>query len=225
MFDLKFARLVAEGELELLCPEMKLLVCPGYHEVAYSGSGIIRSNKEGRLYFKTVGGIPGVVRQRSGVVPGTIPRDADHLMLRATDDRGRTWNSNWLFAEPPLFSSVFERSLRTLTYADDDHHQSNSTVSILIPNAPELPFDMATNHETKIGEEVIRKGFTIDHHVHLFDQARATFWKRENRWLEIEGSGIQEALSTWPGLLCQSLEFLTAASIRPAVLVPPRRKS
>ena len=45
--DFRMAKSIVEGTLEFVCPVMRLLVCPEYHEAVLEGSGVVREAWEG----------------------------------------------------------------------------------------------------------------------------------------------------------------------------------
>src|SRR5688572_14130324 len=95
--EFELAKAVHGGELDLICTEMQLLRCPGYHDSLLDGTGVIRSDKQGRLSFEMVApmrGFPDIVK-REQRPHGQLHDPTDHAMLRAVDLRGREWRSNW----------------------------------------------------------------------------------------------------------------------------------
>ncbi len=221
--DLELAKAIKHGTLDLICPEMELLVYPGYHDIALKGPGVIRADNLGRLYFHMVapfrGPVPDVLLPSKA--PGEISSPGNHVMLRAVDENGREWRSNWMIVDlrnhVPLHNWCIRKNLVSLFHSST-RKSKNSSIQILIPDSPELPFDMATRSRKTVGDREIGGSSSIDNHVHFIGEAEVTFRRKEDRWLSIVETQPNAFSPTWPGPLCHALGFVTAQTLTPAVI-------
>jgi hypothetical protein len=221
---LELAKAIKEGTLDLVCPKMELLICPGYHDVALSGAGAIRSDNLGRLYFRLVspfGGLPPDVLLPSKP-RGEIFEPEDHVMLSATDEYGRGWRSDPVIVnlgnQIALPNWRVRKSISSLVHRETMGKSDDSSVEILIPNCPLLPLDTVTKTVKTVGD--LETGWTrsFDHHTHHIGDAVVTFCSEDDSWLSVRASSRNAFMPTWAGLLCQSLGFVTAQTIRPAIV-------
>ena len=219
------AKSIGDGTLDLICPQMELLVCPAYHESALAGSGVIRSNDKGQLYFKLTApftGKPHPALQRHRP-PGEVYEEHDHVMLRAVDQYGREWRSNWLLLHltmPTAQPSWFIRhNLERLICARATPLLKQSTMTLHIPAQDRLPFDQKTTETRCVGDRRISTGWSLDHHTCTLDDAEVTFRDRGDSWLSVTATRDSPIMPDWPGLICQALEFGTARRARPAVAI------
>ncbi len=222
--ELDLAKAIKNGTLDLICPEMELVVCPQYHEVALKGTGVIRADNLARLYFRMVAPFHGPVHDvlQPSKAPGEIYSLADHVMLRAIDEDGREWRSNPLIVN--LSSSIalgnwrIKKNIASLSHSVTRRKSDQSFIKILIPDTPALPFDMATHCRKTVGDREIAWSSSVDNHVHPIGEAKVTFRREEDRWLSIAATQPSAFLPAWPGLLCHALGFATAQTLRPAVI-------
>lgn len=222
--ELDFARAIKDGTLDLICPEMELLVCPGYHDVAVIGTGVIRSDKHGRLYFRMVWPMDGPCHEvlRPHKSPGEMYGPDDHVMLRAVDEAGREWRSNWMIVDVsgqiPIPNYRLRKNLATIMHSRTRTKSDQSFVRILIPDTPPLPFDALTQERKTVGEREIAWQSSLDHHTHQIGEAEVVFRRKGDNWLSVYASRKGPFMPTWPGLLCHALEFATAQTMTPAVV-------
>ncbi len=222
--ELELGKAIKHGTLDLICPEMELLVCPSYHDVALKGTGVIRSDNLARLYFRMVAPFRG--RTHEVLLPSNEPGEIyslrDHVMLRAIDEDGREWRSNPLIVNLhnviPLPNWSIKQNITSLFHSVVRKESEHSFIQILIPDSPELPFDMATHSRKTVGDREIGWSSSIDNHVHPIGEAKVTFRREEDRWLSVAATQSSAFLPTWPGLLCHALGFATAQTLRPAVI-------
>jgi len=223
--EIQFAREIKAGKLELICPEMDLLVCPSYEDVALKGMGVIRSNDLGRLYFRMISP-PSGHRHPSLVLSklaGENPDPTDYVMLRAIDEVGREWRSNWLIInignQIPLPNYSVSHSIGTISHSHERKALEHSKVRIVVPNAPTVPFDAITKTSKSTAEREIGWSSTVDHHVHRVGESEVTFRGEDGGFLSIEANMKGAFGPTWAGFMCHSLGFAAAETIRPAVVV------
>lgn len=223
--DLELAKSIVDGTLDLICPQMELLICPSYHESALSGSGVVRSNDRGQLYFKLAApfqGTPHPALQRTRPA-GAVHEEHDHVMLRAVDQNGYEWRSNWLLLElrfPTIQPSwLIRHNLESLICARVVPRKSKSRLTIHIPNQSDLMFDQSTTKTVKVGEAEVSRGWSIDHHKRSFQDVDLAFHKGEDAWLTVHATRDCPIMPDWPGVLCHALEFACARRARPAVVV------
>jgi hypothetical protein len=222
--ELELAKAIKHGTLDLICPEMELRVCPGYHEVALKGTGAIRADDLARLYFRVVAPFHGPIHDvlQPSKAPGEVYSAGNHVMLRAIDENGRDWRSNWMIVNLhnriPSPNWCIQKRLTSLFHSGTRKGSSHSSVRMLIPDCPELPFDMATHSRKTVGDREISWSSSVDNHVHLIGEAEVTFRHEEDRWLSIVATQPSAFLPAWPGLLCQALGFVTVQTLTPAVI-------
>lgn len=223
--DQKLARSIVDGSLDLICPEMELLVCPAYHDAALSGSGVIRSDDRGQLYFKMAApftGTPHLALRRTRPA-GEVHDEHDHVMLRAVDQNGHEWRSNWLLLDlqfPTLQPSWLVRhNLESLMSSRKVPHSTKSRLTIHIPNQHGLIFDQATTKTLTVDDEQVSSGWSLDHHKRSFNDSEVVFRKGDDAWLTVVATRDSPIMPDWPGLLCHALEFACARRARPAVVV------
>lgn len=223
----KLAKDVVNGELELLCPEMQLLSCPNYDTALFAGTGLIRSRSGGRLLFEIVGrydqGFPPLAKL-SSPIHGQIPEPDNHVMLRAVDALGREWRSNWVM--PKTFPSGNRSNIWSVSCALESlmHFEtrpssdmSEGRLYIKMPRA--LPFDQATHTTKMVGEDLHQQGWSLDHHVCTINSAQVEFRQHESHWLTVRTRQSTPVMPNWAGLMCQTLSFATAETVRPVVAV------
>lgn len=202
---------------------MQLLACPSYHEVLLSGIGIIRSGKDGVLSFRIVAPIgSSLPKALTGTeFPGEIAADNEHVMLKAIDESGREWRSNWFITIARvnfLGQRVYvEHPLQQIGYTNSRTSHAQSTSRILIPRPPELPYDTFTQRKTTVGEKFLEESHSLDHHSMSIGGAMVAFRKHGTDWLSIDTVKQQPIMPTWPGFVCHALEVATAQSLRPVV--------
>ncbi len=221
---MELAKAIKDGTLDLVCPEMQLLVCPAYSDVALKGSGVLRADKLGQLYFHLVASFKGASHNifRQSKQPGEIHVPEDYVMLCAIDEFGREWRSNWMILDfgnqIPLPNWRIRKNLSSLLHAETTKKIDSSSVQIMIPNAPLLPLDLKTNTRKSAGDREIAWGYSFDHHTHQIDDAEITFRSENDGWLSVQANRPNAIMPTWAGLLCQSIGFVTAQTVRPAVI-------
>lgn len=214
------------GTLELICPEMELLVCPSYHESALKGAGVIRSDDLGRLYFRMISPFSvGGARHKSlfGSKPvGELYEPEDYVMLRAVDEYGREWRSNQLridlskrIPDPNyhIRSNVFH-----VSYSQVRKEIDQSLVRILIPGVPELPFDAITQERRSVDGREIGFSSSIDRHEHTIGAATVIFRRENDGFLSVSAFQDEAFPPTWPGLMCHALGFAVAQTVLPVVI-------
>ncbi len=213
---MEFAKAIKGGTLDLICPEMELLVCPAYDEIALKGVGAIRSDNLGRLYFRMISSFSGVRPHKSLLgprLPGEVYSPEDHVMLRATDETGREWHSNPLIIdlsnEIPLPTYRLRKNISSILHSGDGLETDHSSVRILIPGTPSLPLDMVTQSRRSVGGKEIGWSHSVDHHSHGIGAATVIFRREEEGFLSVSAMQSGAFLPTWPGLLCHALGFAT----------------
>jgi hypothetical protein len=222
--ELELAKAIKNGTLDLICPEMELLVCPNYHDVALKGMGVIRTDKLSRLHFRMIA--PFQARAHEVLLPskvsGEIYSVTDQVMLRAIDEDGREWRSNPLIVDLSntiaLGNWCIKKNVASLFHSVTRKQSERSFIQILIPDSPDLPFDVATHSRKTVGDREIGWSSSIDNHVHAIGKAEVTFRREEDRWLSIAAVQPTAFMPTWAGLLCHTLGFATAQTLRPAVI-------
>jgi hypothetical protein len=222
--ELEIAKSIKAGTLELICPEMELLTCPSYEEVALSGNGVIRTDNLGRLYFRLISTFRGAPHaslqphKRAGVKYAA----REHLMLRAIDEGGREWRSNWMIVDVstqfPFPNYRIKKNLGTIAHWANRPKTDRSFIQIFIPGAQPLPFDMVTEERRTVEERDIGKSRSVDHHSQSIGQAEVSFRQEGDGWLCVSAAQDGVLMPTWPGLMCQALEFATVQAMNPAVI-------
>ncbi len=223
---MELAKAIKGGTLELICPEMELLVCPSYHESALKGAGVIRSDDLGRLYFRMISPFTvGDARHKSlfGRRPaGELYAPEDYVMLRAVDENGREWRSNQfqlnLSNTIPLPNYVIRSNLFSILHAGERPELNYSGVRIVIPGVPGVPFDAVTHDQRSVGGQDAGSSYSIDHHEHIIGAAKVTFRREEGGFLSVSAVQSESFMPTWPGLLCHALGFAVAQTILPVVI-------
>jgi hypothetical protein len=223
--EMEYARAIKEGTLELICPEMELLVCPSYHESALKGAGVIRSDDLGRLYFRMISPfVAGTERHNSlfGSKPvGELLAPEDYVMLRAVDENGREWRSNQLQLnlsnQIPLPNYHIRANLVSIANSEERHEIDHSFVRILIPNVRDLPFDMLTQNRRFVAGKEAGSSSTFDHHQHGIGVAKVIFRREEDGFLSVAAVQDESFMPTWAGLMCHALGFALAQTMLPAV--------
>lgn len=220
------ARSLVGGTLDLICPQMELLVCPDYFDVALAGSGVIRSDDRGQLYFKMTAPFKGRPHRalRNTRPQGEAHDEHDHVMLRAVDHNGREWRSNWLLMDlrfPTLQPSWLVRHniKELISFNNVVPFGKTSFVELYIPNQRRLMFDQKTTKKLSAGGTEVESGWSIDHHKGALDDAEVIFRKEDGDWLTVNVTRDSPIKPDWPGLVCQALEFACARCVRPAVVV------
>lgn len=220
----ELARSLVTGKLDLLCPLMELRTCPSYRETALSGSGVIRANNDGVLSFRLSGTpsdpFPQVLL--GGKPQGFLYDIEDHVMLIARDQKGREWRSDPLLIHMThpgeLIHGYVSRKVGSLIHAQTTPLPGENTVRIFIPNQPQLPFDQATQHERRAGNEILEDGWAIDHHTRTIGDAKVTFRRHDSEWLSIEATQPTALSLDWVGLMCHALAFVSARFVQPAAV-------
>ena len=226
--ELALAKNIIDGDLELLCPEMQLLSCPNYQNSLFEGTGIIRSDTEGRLSFNIVGryehGFPPLLK----CVPpahGQVPEPEDYVMLRAVDFRDREWRSNWILMPRPypcgmrLATWNVAGELESLINMEQRQSSDESEGRLYIYLPGPLFFDQATHITTKVGEKVVKQSWSADHHECTISSAKVEFRQYDLRWLTVRARASTPIMPDWAGLMCQALSLATAQTVRPVVAV------
>jgi hypothetical protein len=224
---MEFAKAIKAGTLELICPEMELLVCPSYHEAALRGTGVIKSDDLGRLYFRMISAFsPTALRHKSlfGSKPvGELYEPGDYVMLRAVDEYGREWRGNHLRIdlrnEIPLPNYLIRANLVSILTAQERKSIDESLVRVVIPGVPDLPFDGSTERRSRVGEREIGFSSSLDHHEHRMGGAGVVFRREEGGFVSISAVREKAFLPTWPGLMCHALGFAVGQTLTPAVIV------
>ena len=224
--ELELAKAIKGGTLELICPEMELLVCPSYHESALKGVGVIRSDDLGRLYFRMVSPFSvGGTRHRSlfGSRPaGELYAPEDHVMLRAVDEHGREWRSNWLridLSRQIPFSNYHIRSnISSILHSQERKEIDQSLVRILFPSVPELAFDAITHDRRIVDGREIGFSSSVDHHEHRIGASTIVFRREDDAFLSVSAFQNGAFMPTWPGLMCHALGFAVAQTMLPVVI-------
>lgn len=223
----KLAKDVVNGELELLCPEMQLLSCPNYGTSLFDGTGLIRSRSGGRLLFDIVGRydqrFPPLAKL-SSPIRGQIPEPDNHVMLRAVDALGREWRSNWVM--PKTFPSGIRSNiwsisceLESLMHVETRPSTDMSEGRLYIKMPHSLPFDQVTHTTKMVGEDLHQQERSLDHHVCAINSAKVEFRQHESHWLTVRARQSTPVMPYWAGLMCQTLSFATAQTVRPVVAV------
>jgi hypothetical protein len=220
------ARAVKEGTLELICPEMELLVCPSYHESALKGMGVIRSDDLGRLYFRMISPFSGAgARHKSlfGSKPlGELYAQEDYVMLRAVDENGDEWRSSLLRIDLsnqiPVSGYQVRSNLFSISRSRERKQIDHSSVRILIPGVSALPFDSLTHNRRSVDGQEIGFSSSFDHHQHTIDAATVTFRREEGGFLSVSAFHDGILLPTWARLMCHTLSFAVAQTMLPIVI-------
>jgi len=224
--EMELAKAIKGGTLELICPEMELLVCPSYHESALKGSGLIRSDDMGRLYFRMISPFSARgTRHRSlfGSKPiGELYAPEDHVMLRASDENGDEWRSNPLridlSKQIPVSGYHVRSNVFSISRSRERKETDRSSVRILIPGVPELPFDMFTEDRRSVAGREIGSSSSLDRHEHTIGAATVIFRRGEDGFLSMSAFQDEPFLPTWPGLMCHALGFAVAQTMFPVVI-------
>jgi hypothetical protein len=224
--EMELAKAIKGGTLELICPEMELLVCPSYDESALKGAGVIRSDDLGRLYFRMIS--PSSVRDARhkslfGSKPiGELYAPEDYVMLRAVDGDGREWRSNQLRIDLtnqiPVPNYHIRNGLFSISHSQERKKIEQSSIQILIPRVPELPFDMFTQNRRSVGEREIGFSSSLDRHEHTIGAATVIFRREEDGLLLVSAFQDGSFPPTWPGLMCHALGFAVAQTMHPVVI-------
>jgi len=224
MNTLDLAKSIKDGTLDLICPRMELLVCPSYTEVALCGSGIIRSDDLGRLYFRLVAPFTGSLHRvlTRAKLAGEIHEAHDHVMLRAVDETGREWRSNWLLIHlsfPGSLSNwIVRHHVDTLSSSRARPLSDFSSLTMHVPEQGRLMFDMGTTETRRVGDRELGSRWALDHHSRRMADAEFTFQEEEQHWLTVIVEKQSSIMPDWPGLLCHALEFASAQRARAAVI-------
>lgn len=223
--ELELARAIKGGSLDLICPEMELLACPHYRDVVLKGTGVIRSDRLGRLYFRMVAPFQGQLHAalQPSKAPGEIYSAEDHLILRAVDENGLEWRSNWIvprrYKQLPLRNWRIGQNLATLFHSSQGKSVGCNRVEIIIPNAPELAFDKITETRKTVGDQEIGWTLSRDSHTHRIGETEVSFRCDGDRLVSVVATQRTPFLPDWPGLLCHAIGFVTAQTVAPAVIV------
>jgi len=204
---------------------MELLVCPAYHESALKGLGVIRSDDLGRLYFRMIAPFSTVAPRHKSLfgsrLAGELYAPEDHVMLRALDEHGDEWRSNALRIDLrnqiPLSGYHVRSNILSISRSRDRKESDSSSVRILIPGAPELPFDAITQERQSVDGRDIGFSSSVDHHQHSIGTATAIFRREEDGFLSVSAFQNEAFLPTWPGLMCHALGFAAAQTMSPAL--------
>jgi hypothetical protein len=224
--EMELAKAIKEGTLELICPEMELLVCPSYHESALKGTGVIRSNDLGRIYFRMISPFSvGGTRHRSlfgSKLVGELYAPEDYVMLRAVDEYGREWRSNQLRVDLtrqiPDPNYHIRSYLSSIVFSHERKTIDQSLVRILIPGVPELPFDGITQERRIVDGRDIGFSSSVNRHEHRIGDATVIFRREDDAFVSVSAFQDEALMPTWPGLICNALGFATAQTISPAVV-------
>ncbi len=224
--ELELARAIKGGTLELICPEMELLVCPSYHETALKGTGVIRSDDLGRLYFRMIAPFSGGgARHKAlfGSKPvGELYAPEDHVMLRAVDENGDEWRSNPLCIsmsnQIPVSGYHVRSNVVSIFRSRERKETGHSSVRILIPGVPEPPFDMFTQSRQTVDGREIGFSSSLDRHEHTIGAATVIFRREEDGFLSVSAFQDETFMPTCPGLMCHALGFAVAQTMLPAVI-------
>ena len=225
--ELDLARRLLTGDLELLCTEMKLLSCPGYHDSLFDGTGLIRAKRGGRLSFEMVGryenSFPPLAKQ-ARPPHGQVPGADEHVLLSATDSYGREWRSNWIRPKvfPPSSRSncwVVSAPLETLITSERRPQVDESEGRLYIQSPGGIPFDSTTHTTRRAGTDELSSGWSLDHHICQIGGATVEFRKQDRGLLSVHARQPTPVMPTWAGYVCQALSFATTHTIRPAVAV------
>ncbi len=222
--EVQLAREIKAGKLDLICPEMELLVCPSYDEVALRGMGVIRSDELGRLYFRMISAFSGAPHRSllTSKRPGETYEPNNYVMLRTIDEIGREWRSNWLIVnlgnQIPLPNYLVRQNISTILHSHEREVSEHSSVRIVVPNSPSVPLDAITKTRKSVAERDIGWSSAVDHHSHQIGEAEVIFRGEESDFLSISANMRGAFAPTWAGLLCHALGFATAEIIRPALV-------
>lgn len=223
--ELDWAKTVFDGSLDLLCPEMELVVCPNYSEVALKGSGVIRSDKHGRLYFRMVAPFDGACHEvlRPSRPPGEMHQPHDHVMLRATDEGGRLWSSNWMIVDLrnqiPIPNWRVRKHLAHVMWSRQRPKHNTSYSHVLIPGLTRLPFDTWTKSVQTVGTKEVGWRDAVDHHSRTIDGAEVTFRKMDDGWLSIFAKKNDPFMPYWARFMLHAIEFMAGGNAPAAVLL------
>ena len=223
--EIEFARAIKSGSLDLICPHMELLACPNYRHIVLKGTGVIRSDKLGRLYFRMIAPLEGQspATIQPSKVPGEIYSPEDYVTLSAIDENGLGWRSNWIVPrlrnQLPLHSWRVGQYLANLDHSSQGKGVGCNRVSVIIPNAPELAFDKIAETSKMVGNQKVGWSLSRDRHTHRIDETEVTFCGESDHFLSIVATQSTPFLPGWPGLLCHAVGFVTAQTILPAVTV------
>ncbi len=224
--ELDLARAIKGGTLELICPEMELLVGPAHHESALRGTGIIRSDDLGRLYFRMISPFsPTAPRHNSlfGSKPvGELYAPEDCAILRAVDENGSEWRSNQLRIglanQIPIPNYHVEHTLLSIVNSQERKEIDHSSVRFLIPSAPDLPFDAVTQDRRTVDGREIWFSSAVDRHEHKIGAATVIFRREDDGFLSVSAFQDEAFPPTWPELMCHALGVAAAQTMFPAVI-------
>ena len=188
---------------------------PSYHESALQGTGVIRSDDLGRLYFRMISPFSiGNARHKSLFGPkpvGELYAQEDHVMLRAVDENGDEWRSNPLRIDLSSQIPVPGYRVRTILFSISRSRErkkiDHSSARILIPGVPALPFDAITHNRRSAGGREIGFSHSFDHHQHTIGEATVIFRREEGGFLSVSSFQDGALLPTWAGLMCHTLGF------------------
>jgi hypothetical protein len=222
--DVRLAIEIKAGKLDLICPEMELLVCPSYDEVALKGMGVIRSDELGKLYFRMISASSGAPHRSllSSKRPGETYEPDDYVMLRAIDEAEREWRSNRLIVnlgnQIPLPHYLVRQNISTVLHSHERDVSEYSSVRIVVPNSPGVPLDAVTRTSRSVAGRDIGWSSAVDHHSHQIGEAEVTFRSEESGFLSISANMRGDFAPMWAELLCHAIGFATAETIRPALV-------
>lgn len=223
--ELQLAKQIRQGKLELICPEMELLVFPSFEEIALKGAGLIRSDDIGGLYFRMVAPARGAPHPslKLSKLPGESYDNGDFVMLRAIDENGREWRSERLLVdlsrEIPTPNYSIKKNLVSLLHSAGRITIGASSLRVIIPNSPSVPLNHSTVTRKSVGQRVISISGSVDHHEHRIGEADIVFRLEEQNLLAVSAESSKNFLFSWPGSICQALSWAVAGSVRPAVTV------
>lgn len=223
--ELYYSNAILDGTLELICPEMSLLVCPSYHEIALKGTGVIKADKHNRLYFTMIA--PNTRNIHPALLPSKLPGEIcepqEHVMLQAIDHNGNEWHSNWIVVnlygmshQHPNF--FIQMHIEDLLSEYDWIHYMPCWQNIFIPNKLNLPFDQKTELKQRFDGKELDWGWNYDHHSQNIGEIEVNFKSVEEKWLVIKGEKQEEVMPDWPGAICQGLSLAMAREVRPVVV-------
>jgi hypothetical protein len=219
----ELAKSIVSGTLDLLCPEMRLVACPGYQEVLVEGCGVIRADRRGQLSFTLAGKIAAPIPNalRPYRPPGELYDFSDYVMLVAVDASGGEWRSNQRLIHltaAELIHGYLTRQIDDLLQCRKWGPSKTSSVEIFLPWQTRLPMDIATTETKSIGTTTIGTSWAVDRHKRQIGPAEVTFRAADEDWLIVTASQAAPIMPDWPGLLCHAIEFAAAERARPAVV-------
>lgn len=221
---LELADDVISGKFELVCPEMELLVGTTEGRSLLRGSGVLRSDDEGILYFKMAGRRDAAFYDwiRRPRAPGQLMGEEDYLNLTATDERGGRWHSSPIVFEAQPIALLIPGSVSapvaTMT-CTGRRPLTLSQLQMFISDAVHVPMDGDTESRRTVRGRLISSGVSRDHHSRELDGAHVEFRSYRDQWLKVEAHRKEAFPPEWPVLMSNALAFAIGHDVSPTVVI------